>query len=127
MKLTDADIQRFYNKLPDWEPDKCWIWRAGLHDADGYGGFYLNGDHSRSHRVSYVIHCGDIPDNMVVCHSCDNPPCCNPNHLFLGTRKQNMEDCKAKGRIPLRRGTANANARLNEEDVHEIRSLLSKG
>ena len=74
----------------------CWIWKAGK-DKDGYGTIYI-GRHYRAHRVSYMIHCGAIPADNLVCHTCDNPSCVNPLHLFIGSSQDNVNDMVKKGR-----------------------------
>lgn len=92
-------------RLRNWEkkfikngPDDCWEW-TGVKDDDGYGRFYLNGSCRQSaHRVCFRLHKGTIPDGLCVCHTCDNPPCVNPAHLWLGTNQQNIQDKVAKNR-----------------------------
>lgn len=82
--------------------DDCWPWIAG-HDRDGYGKFAIGQGgheqiHTRAHRFAYETFIGPIPEGTVVCHSCDNPPCCNPKHLFIATPLGNNADKVAKNR-----------------------------
>lgn len=78
--------------------ESCWLWRGGLHQK-GYGSMGDgDGSHVRAHRYSYLLHFGPIPKGKMVCHKCDNPPCVNPEHLFLGTAQSNMDDMIQKGR-----------------------------
>lgn len=106
----------------------CWEWTAS-HDPKGYGFFGVAGRVMRAHRVSYVMHKGEIPDDLIVCHSCDNPKCVNPNHLWLGTHKDNAIDREAKNRGG-RKGPLGSKARaskLTEPVVRQIKELLVEG
>ncbi len=100
----------------------CWRWTA-THNSDGYGIIWLSGKYWLSHRFSYALHFGEIPVGMLVCHHCDTPDCVNPEHLFLGTQKDNMEDCEAKGRT--RRGETHPSAKLTVADVIAIREAIN--
>jgi HNH endonuclease len=96
---------RFWEKVNKTEG--CWVWTA-FTTASGYGQIHRPGKTSGaefSHRYSWIIHFGPIPDNLHVLHRCDNPPCVNPHHLFLGTQEDNMKDMGAKGRSGVRKIT----------------------
>ena len=97
-------------------PDKCWIWVGPKH-RQGYG-YHKQ---MMAHRYSYKLYKGEFPKEMHVCHTCDNPSCVNPNHLFLGTHKDNMRDMYAKNRCPHNKGEKHHNAKATPEIVRHIR------
>ena len=103
----------------------CWEWNGG-HDSSGYGALGTATDGSKkAHRVSYEHFKGDIPNGMLVCHSCDNRNCVNPEHLWLGSIANNNADRDAKKRQS--RGSNSPQAKLTEQDVVRIRLLWSSG
>ncbi len=108
--------------------DGCWIW-SGNKDGKGYGrvNFADFKSFSKAHRLAWFLTNGEIPVGMLVCHKCDNPSCVNPNHLFLGTIKDNNLDKVAKGRQKGARGERNFGAILNEKQVEAIRFLYASG
>jgi hypothetical protein len=97
---------------------RCWEW-TGCIDTFGYGYFRLNGKGYYIHRFVWELMRGIIPKNLCVLHHCDNPKCCNPNHLFLGTRTDNNKDMISKGRY------INGNIKLTQQIVDSIRNLYA--
>lgn len=119
-------VERFWKKVDIRGPDECWPWLAGK-ASGGYGCFCVNGHGHAAHRFAYEFSNGPIPDDLCVLHRCDNPPCCNPNHLFLGTIADNNRDRKLKGRTYRPIGIKHHNAKLTDTQVIEIRRLYSCG
>lgn len=99
----------------------CWIWSRDCTDF-GYGQMSVDGHPRLVHQVSYETFIGPRVVDMLVLHRCDNPPCCNPEHLYLGTAQDNMNDMVARGRDRKARGEASGTAKLTEQQVREIRA-----
>ena len=97
----------------------CWEWQ-GSRVSGGYGNMTFEHQSLYTHRASWIVYKGPVPDGFRVLHKCDNRPCINPQHLFIGTQEDNIRDMIEKGR-------RNRNAFLTEDEVHEIRILLSEG
>ena len=97
-------------------PDKCWIWVGPKHRQ-----WYGYHKQMMAPRYSYKLYKGEFPKEMHVCHTCDNPSCVNPNHLFLGTHKDNMRDMYAKNRCHHNKGEKHHNAKATPEIVRHIR------
>lgn len=131
---------RFWIKVKKGAAAECWPW-IGARQATGYGFMFASGSPRRwllAHRFSYELASGaSIPEVIVgsdgvagktqVCHTCDNPPCVNPAHLWLGTLRDNQRDKTHKGRNADNRGPRNPRAKLTESDVAEIRALRGEG
>lgn len=109
--------------------DSCWLWIGAKRDQKrGYGTIVDNtGKNFRAHRVSWEMHNGQIPDGLFVLHKCDNPSCVNPDHLFLGTQTDNMQDMLRKNRGNQQKGEGNGRSKLTEKDVLLIRKQYASG
>lgn len=117
-------VQTFWSHIDKTtSPNGCWVWSGQTHK--GYGRIKVNGKKCLAHRVAWELINGEIPDNMCVCHKCDNPPCCNPAHLFLGTKADNNRDKTEKGRAA--KGENFKMAKLTDAQVHELRARYAEG
>lgn len=127
--MNDKDLKRFWSKVQ--KTDNCWIWTGGVfHCANGdYGRFWLGtkatGKDLYAHRVSFELANGPIPDGVDVCHSCDNPICVNPAHLWPGTHLDNMRDMYKKGRRTAAIGERVGTAKLTWDRVRSMRAYYN--
>ena len=123
---------RFWRRVDKRSDDECWNWTGAKHKS-GHARMRVGSrkDHSDRyegcHRLAWVLTVGPVPLGMAVCHHCDNPACCNPKHLFIGSLADNNRDRHRKGRTVLSRGEAHGNAKLTSADVVLIRSLRAGG
>lgn len=134
VEISRARMAVFYSRVPKLGPEECWEW-TGWRSTPNYGMFSVGQTEFLTHRLMFFIKNGMLPPHLKVCHRCDNPPCCNPDHLFLGTQNDNVQDMIKKGRMGacglppelIKRGSACTTARFNEEQVMEMRRLYADG
>lgn len=121
--MSVSAATRFLSKVEEGSPNECWPWMGGrFKDGNGvasYGAFTIGRRTIKAHRYAYAIAFGPFDTRLKVCHQCDNPMCCNPNHLWLGTYDDNNKDRNLKGRQA--KGESVSTARLTEQQVIAIR------
>jgi len=121
--LTDPVKRRFWKSVK--KSPHCWEWTGAK--AFGYGVFGINYGMYRSHRISYEIRFGRLIDRLCVCHKCDNPTCVRPSHLFLGTHRDNVQDCILKGRRDIPSGERHHFSTFSSDEVLLMRDLSRHG
>ncbi len=129
---TQTTEELFWEKVRKADGDACWEWQGSRSVANRYGQFSCRLTPTktaslRAHRVMWVMVNGSIPPGMVVCHRCDNPGCVRPDHLFLGTLKDNARDCAAKGRMARQRNPylGRTERKLTADKVRAIRAAYT--
>lgn len=126
--LREPRENKFWRRVAKTEG--CWLWTGA---ADRYGNFWNGTRKVGAHVFAWQLANGPVPAGLDVCHTCDNPLCVRADHLFVGTRSANMQDCKVKGRAYVvaaehkARGSASGTARLNESQVRTIREMRAAG
>jgi len=132
---TQKDIERFWMKVDKqssnifYNGTRCWEWTARLSERGGYGEIKWGTKTGKAHRIAYELVFGEVPESLFVCHGCDNPSCCNPDHLFAGTHQDNMDDMNRKGRGVnfVARGENHVESKLTDLQVSEIRRRYGSG
>lgn len=129
--MRSSDEVRFWSFVEVRGVNECWPWRGGR-SSNGYGVFWLEGGCIGAHVVSLALSLGrplDLSAKEQGCHDCDNPPCCNPYHVYAGTQKDNQQDAVRRGRKRPNppRGSKNPHAKLTEDKVATIRSAYAAG
>ncbi|KKM88431.1 hypothetical protein LCGC14_1258810 [marine sediment metagenome] len=121
IQITPQLLRRFWDKVE--LRDECWEWRGAT--RVGYGAIKIAGRVWETHRVSWLLHHGELPEAKYVCHHCDNRRCVRPDHLFLGTQQDNVDDMLRKGRHNFGKGEAMPNAVLSDAVVLQIWKMRS--
>lgn len=136
--ITEARVSQFWSFVEKGNDQyDCWMWK-GRTFKGGYGTYNRLGSETTAHRIAWLLVNGPIPKGLEAMHICDNPGCCNPSHIRLGTHSENMQDCVDKGRIAKGdrngarihpdskpRGSQNHKSKLTEKDIPTIRLLLA--
>ena len=121
---TSAAERCWRNTDKSTKDGMCWIWRG--RKSNGYGVFWVgDGTRTGAHRFSLILAGFEVPDDAIVCHRCDTPLCVRPDHLFVGSQRDNIRDAVAKGRWRI--GERNNHAKLTDEQIIEIRNRYAKG
>lgn len=128
MKVTKENINNFWKRVE--KTDNCWIWRGGV-NSRGYGNFAFrkNGKviNNRAHRFAYILSEGKVPLNLMVCHKCNNPLCVRPDHLYMGSGSDNVQDAIISGLWNPPQGEKNGMSKLTEKEVRKIRKMFASG
>jgi hypothetical protein len=133
LHLTAMQVQSFWRRVNIGLKTECWNWTKGrkrrgdIGSLGTYGIVWFNGIQHGCHRVAYMLSHGSISSGKIICHTCDNPTCCNPAHLYAGTPTDNVRDATERGRLIHEHGVDRYNAILTEQNVKDIRAAYVKG
>ena len=132
MVVSEETQKRFWSKVDKKDTESCWLW-LGHTDSHGYGRLRKEGvnTHWTASRLSLIIQTNRLPESRLemACHTCDNPRCVNPHHLYWGNNSTNQKDAVERGRktMPEAQGEKNGYSKLTEQDVKQIRNLIKEG
>jgi hypothetical protein len=122
---SNSDVERILNKIE--YVGECWIWQ-GAKSSSGYGNFFLQGKYLNTHKASYMLFKGEVPEGLQVMHSCDTKLCVNPAHLEAGTPLQNTQDSKIRGLVPpTPTGDKHHCTKISDAEVWQMRDLHKSG
>jgi len=120
-EIPENVIPKFWSRVRVGQADECWPWIGTFRNKGKYGQIGFNHRYHLAHVVAFALVNGDLMPGECSLHKCDNPPCCNPDHLFRGTKADNNKDREIKGRGADKRGESNGRAKLSVGDVKSIR------
>lgn len=121
-RTPEQVIADFWIRVDVRSDDECWIWKGGKHSKKWkYGRFCVGGNNIRANQFAASFRFGDVPRGLFACHHCDNPSCCNPRHLFVGTYQSNSDDMVEKGRKVSKRGAQRSDSKLTWTQVERIK------
>lgn len=124
-KPLPTSEERYWAKVDKRNEDECWLWTSA--NTNGYGDFWDGKKNYKATRWGYTHFIGEIPEGMLICHTCDNPPCQNPKHWFLGSVADNNQDKISKNRFKPNLGIKHGMAKLTDNNIREIRQLRKEG
>lgn len=124
MGFTFCHTPKSIMKLIEKDSNDCWLWKGHIDSKYGYGRILYQGKKYQAHRLFYTLFKGEIPSDLIVRHTCDIKCCVNPEHLLLGTNKQNSEDMVSRNRQYRPKGEKNKRSKLTQWEVYKIKKLI---
>ena len=128
-QLISFEAHKYWARVDAGPAEVCWEWQGPISHKGGYAVAVHHSKRLGAHRLSWILTRGPIPPGLVIRHTCDNPKCCNPNHLELGTHYDNVQDMITRGRrvVTSAKGMRNCKAKLTDSEVIRIRAEYAEG